>query len=50
MSKPTLGQRLRAARLVASCPALEGRVPEFYARNEDALADIQRLAELEPAL
>jgi hypothetical protein len=32
---------------VASCPALEGRVPNFYDTNDGALADIRRLAELE---
>jgi hypothetical protein len=35
---------------VASCPALEGKVPKFVDSNENALADIKRLAELEPAL
>jgi hypothetical protein len=35
---------------VASCPQLEGKVPDFYASNEAALADIKRLAELEPEI
>ena len=35
---------------LASCPALEGKVPDFYASNEDALADIKRLAALEPEI
>jgi len=35
---------------VTSCPALEGKVPDFYANNEEALADIKRLAALEPEL
>ena len=30
-----------------SCPALEGKVPDFYASNEDAMAEIKRLAALE---
>jgi hypothetical protein len=34
----------------ASCPALNGKVPDFFATNEAALADIKRLAETEPAL
>jgi hypothetical protein len=32
---------------IASSPALEGKVPNFFASNEAALADIRRLAELE---
>jgi Pentapeptide repeats (8 copies) len=32
---------------LASCPHLEGRVPNFSDTNENALADIRRLAELE---
>jgi uncharacterized protein YjbI with pentapeptide repeats len=32
---------------IASCPALEGRVPNFYATNDEAMADIKRLAALE---
>ena len=35
---------------LASCPQLEGKVPDFYASNEDALNDIRRLAALEPEL
>ena len=34
----------------ASCPYLDGKVPDFVATNEDALADIRRCAELEAAL
>ena len=33
-----------------SCPALEGKIPDFYATNDAAMADIKRLAELEPPL
>jgi hypothetical protein len=32
---------------IASCPALDGKVPNFYATNDEALADIRRLAALE---
>jgi len=32
---------------LASCPQLEGKVPDFNASNEAALTDIQRLAQLE---
>ena len=35
---------------VASCPQLEGKVPNFLDTNENALADIKRLAALEPEL
>ena len=35
---------------LASCPALDGKVPDFYASNEEALADIRRLAETEPEI
>jgi hypothetical protein len=35
---------------LASCPQLEGKVPNFIDTNENALADIKRLAELEPPL
>ena len=46
-----LGTAAAAALIhIASCPALEGKVPDFYASDEDALADIKRLAELEPEL
>ena len=46
-----LGTSVAAALIhIASCPALEGKVPDFLASNEDALADIRRLAELEPPL
>ena len=34
---------------VASCPQLDGKVPDFYASDQDALSDIRRLAELEKA-
>ena len=34
----------------ASCPQLEGNVPDFYTSNEDALADIRRCAEMEPPI
>jgi hypothetical protein len=33
-----------------SCPQLEGKIPDFYAGNTETLADIRRLAELEPPL
>ena len=35
---------------LASVPALDGKVPNFRDTNENALADIRRLAELEPPL
>ena len=35
---------------LASCPELKGKVPNFYDTKENALADIKRLAELEPAI
>ena len=34
---------------LASCPQLNGLVPDFLATDKDALADIRRLAELEHA-
>ena len=44
-----LGTATAAALIaVVSCPALEGRVPNFYATDDEALADIRRLAALEP--
>ena len=35
---------------VLSCPELEGKVPDFYASNDEALADIKRLAAMEPEI
>ena len=32
----------------ASCPHLKGKIPDFYASTEQALADIEKLAEGEP--
>ena len=46
MSSPTAGTLIH----LASCPQLEGIAPDFYASNEDALADIRRLAAMEPEL
>ena len=43
-----LGTNAAAALIVtASCPQLAGRVPDWMATNEAALADIRRLAALE---
>ena len=35
---------------LASCPQLDGKIPDFHASDADAMADIRRLAELEPAI
>ena len=35
--------------ITKSCPYLNGKVPNFYASNEDALAEIKRCAEIESA-
>jgi hypothetical protein len=35
---------------LASCPQLDGKVPDFYCGDEDALEDIKRLAAMEPEL
>ncbi|MCI0655752.1 MAG: pentapeptide repeat-containing protein, partial [Acidobacteria bacterium] len=35
---------------LVSCPQLEGKVPDFHCSNDDAMADIRRLAALEPEL
>lgn len=35
---------------LVSCPQLECKVPDFYASNDDAMADIKRLAEMEPEI
>lgn len=46
MSAPTAGALIH----LVSCPQLKGIVPDFFAANEDALADIRRLAAMEPEL
>ncbi len=35
---------------LASCPALEGHVPNFHAYDDDSYANLRQLAECEPAL
>ncbi len=32
---------------IASCPHLDGKVPDFYASDDEAMADIRRLAAME---
>ena len=51
MLEACVGPMLAGALIhIASCPQLEGKVPNFYAGNDEALADIKRLAQLEPEL
>ena len=46
-----LGPSLAGALIhLASCPQLDGQVPDFLASDEDAMEDIKRLAALEPEL